>query len=297
MFEILKKETSEGTILTVFNKAINVQAAIFLDQGASLQELKLDNIKIIDDLHPLTYATTYASALLFPFVGRTAEGKYTFKGKSYQFDLNDGANALHGLLYNKTFEIINTHLSDDKAVIGLAYHETKKSKGFPFTYKVELTYTIAKNQLNVQFNVTNTDDEPFPYNIGWHPYFKSSDLPNSNLHFKSSKGIGMNAAILPQRIRDIEPIEVLPIKNQQFDDCFVLDKNRIIFETPEYKLYIDSSPSVKYLQIYTPPKANFIAIEPQTATANSFNNSWGLATLEAGSVATVEWQLALEKPA
>lgn len=295
MFNILEKNTSDGKVLAITNEASTATASIFLEKGGSLQQLKLDGIPIIEDLHPLTYDTTYASALLFPFVGRTAEGKYTFGDIDYQFALNDGQNALHGLLYNKEFEFLNAELLTDKAVISLVYNETEKSSGFPFLYKVAVTYTITENELNLQFKVTNTGNKPFPFNVGWHPYFKSSNLSESKLHFKSSQAVEMNAAILPEKIKKIKPLATLPIKDQQFDDCFVLDDNHIAFETPRYKLHINSGPSVRYLQIYTPPKENVIAIEPQTATANSFNNSWGLKTLEPGASFSLAWQLSLEK--
>ena len=66
--------------------------------------------KIITDLAPLDYEKTYASSIMFPFANRINNGKYTFMGGEFQLYCNEkeSNNALHGLIYNKKFDLIKT---------------------------------------------------------------------------------------------------------------------------------------------------------------------------------------------
>ena len=59
------------------------KAKIHLNQGASMQELTLNNHELIKDMHPLTYDNTY-STILFPFTNRIKDGMYNFERKTYR---------------------------------------------------------------------------------------------------------------------------------------------------------------------------------------------------------------------
>src|SRR5688572_8960913 len=67
-------------------------------------------------------ALSYKSSKLSPFVCRIADGKYTMDDEVYEFSRKfiDG-NAIHGLLYNKSFNIVDEYVDDQKAVIALRY--------------------------------------------------------------------------------------------------------------------------------------------------------------------------------
>jgi aldose 1-epimerase len=80
-------------------------AKIVLNQGASLQELTLNSISVIQDLYPLKYENTFASSILFPFASRIKNGKYLFEDIESQTETNEleRNNSLHGFVYNKEF--------------------------------------------------------------------------------------------------------------------------------------------------------------------------------------------------
>jgi len=61
--------------------------------------------------------------------------------------------------------------------------------------------------------------------------------------------------------------------------------------TPGYILELKSSEKDSYLQLYTPPHKNTIAIEPTTGVSNSFNNGIGLKTLQPNETYTISWNL------
>jgi aldose 1-epimerase len=268
-------------------------AKIHLNLGGSLQELKLLNHHLIKDLHPLTYNNTYASAILFPFANRIANGSYVYENKTYQLEINqkEENNALHGLVYNKTFEIIDQKTTPEKAEVVLRYKELEPAEGFPFTYMIDLTYILSKDSLELNVTVKNTDTKIFPFTIGWHPYFISHNLSKSAVHFKSCKKYIFDKRNITQGIEEIAIDRTIFIEDKFLDDCFALDSNEIDFETPLYSFALKSSEKDSFLQLYTPPHPNAIAIEPTTGISNSFNNGEGLKTLKPNNSYQINWNL------
>lgn len=281
--------------LEIENSQESTFARIYLDQGASLQELNLGGNKIIQDLNPLKYSDTYASSILFPFVNRVKDGVFIYQGKEYQLKKNqkEEQNALHGLVYNKSFNVVSHSTTKDKAVVTLLYEEKSESIGFPFIYTIQLTYELTRDSLNLTVKVRNTSEKSFPFTLGWHPYFISENLSESSVSFESTNKIIMGPRNITTGSELIEDVKTFRIENKQFDDCWELNSSKVLFDTPKYQLELGTTGSKNYLQIYTPPRANAIAIEPTTGVSNSLNNNIGLQELSAGRSYSIKWFLNL----
>ncbi|XMO86389.1 aldose 1-epimerase [Algibacter sp. AS12] len=294
MFSIIKNKTSNTIEIKSLNH--NVSGLINLNEGASLQVLTLNGQAIIKSLEPLPYKDTYASSILFPFANRIKDGQYTYNDKSYQFEINqkEENNALHGLVYNKTFNVVESYTNIDSASLTLEYIEENESIGFPYTFKIQLKYTFTETNLELDFSVENTDSKIFPFNLGWHPYFVSDNLSESILEFDSSEKLVIGDRNITTGTEKLENFKSLKIENKKLDDCWILDSNIIQFYTPKYKLSIHSSAKNNFLQAYTPPKLNTIAIEPTTGVSNSFNNNIGLDILKPNDTYSITWTLNLE---
>ena len=283
------------SVLEIENSSKTVFAKIFLNDGASLQELKLFGQTLIKNLSPLDYKNTYASSILFPFANRIKDGTYIYNNETYKFLVNEAPNnnALHGLVFDKTFDVIDETTAENSASVKLLYKEDKKSEGFPFTYSIQLEYRITETTLDLNVEVKNTDSETFPFTLGWHPYFLSSNLSESLLSFESTKKmVFSDRMITTETINNPDPSEML-LKDKQLDDCWALDKTKIEFATPNYNLSINSSEENCFLQAYTPPLVNVIAIEPTTGVSDSFNNKIGLKTLAPNATYQLDWSLKL----
>lgn len=272
-------------------------AKIYLNLGASLQELVLNKHHIIKDLNPLTYDNTYASSILFPFANRIEDGIYKFGGKDYFLNINQAQenNALHGFVHNKMFELVEKKITQEQATVLLRYEEKEHTQGFPYIYIIDLKYTLTKHSLDLSVSVKNTDAKKFPFTLGWHPYFNSVDLYKSTVQFKSQKQINFDNRNIYQGLRDFEINGEFKIENKSLDDCFVLDSNNVLFETPNYSFELTSSEKECFLQLYTPPHPNTIAIEPTTGVSDSFNNRIGLKILNPNEVYNVNWIIKINK--
>ena len=295
MYSIKNLEENTNSIICIENKNKSTFAKIYVNLGASLQELKLQGKTIIEDLHPLTYNNTYASSILCPFVNRIKDGTYNFEGKTYQFQINeiDRNNAIHGLVYNKTFQVIDQKTSEDFASVKLLYTEENESVGFPYTYAFQVEYILKDDALDIHVEVTNTDSKPFPFNIGWHPYFISKDLHNSYLKFDCNKKTTFNERCITDGVidNDVDSNSGFKIEDRKLDDCYILNSGNTLFTTPEYTLEIKASSKENFLQIYMPPRANTVAIEPTTGVSDSFNNKMGLQTLKPNEIHRVTWNV------
>ena len=232
---------------------------------------------------------------MFPFVNRVDDGKYRFNNEEYFLNINEPEqnNAIHGLVYNKEFLVDSKEISSNEAIISLTYIETKKQKGFPYKYQIELKYKLTATSLALSINVTNIDEKAFPFTIGWHPYFYSSDLSKSTISFKSGKTIEMNDKSITEKVIDKKQDNQLILNHKNFDDCYGLASNVILFKTPDYSFELTSNEQNSYLQIYTPAAFSMVAIEPQTGISDSFNNKEGLKFLDKDKKYNITWQVNL----
>jgi len=272
-------------------------AHICLSDGGSLQELVLHEKKIIQQSATDNYATSYASAILFPFANRIDNASYSFQEKNYTLNVNlkEENNAIHGLVYNKEFTLKSKEINQQQASVTLVYSEENKTQGFPFTYTIELTYILTEDALSLSVCITNNDVVPFPFSLGWHPYFYSSNLYNSSLCIDSNSRILLSTSeMIPTITKDTSMQKELQIKDRFFDDCYLLNTDKMMFKTPDYHIQINSFLEKNYVQIFTPSERSSIAIEPITAPPNSFNHKLGLRVLNSDENYTAIWKVSLK---
>lgn len=292
MFQIYNTKENNNSLLVLENSQKTSSLKISLNEGGRVQELKLNNQLLIKDLKNFKYSVSYASSILFPFVSRLKGGCYTFLNTEYQIDKNDNnINALHGLVYDKTFHLVNKEFVQKRCSITLNYTARNRNVGFPFTYSISLIYTLSDDNLELKIVIRNIDEKPFPFTLGWHPYFFSDDLQNSTLNFKSDKKVVFDENLITKKIVEHTSENDFSLKDKQLDDCFFLKNNKVAFNTPKYSIEISSSAKENYLQLYTPSNKPIIAIEPMTGISNSFNNKIGLQVLKPNETYSIIWNV------
>lgn len=292
MFKIHKISPKQGQTLQISSSCETTQANISLSNGGSLERLVMGNEEIITNLSHLPYNQTYASSVLFPFANRIKDGKYDFMGENYSLECNEkaGNNALHGLVYNKKFDVVEQHCDSKSALVRLSYCEKELHQGFPFLFTIDLIYKISLNTMTLEVEITNTDGLPFPFTLGWHPYFRMNDTQNS-LEFNSTQKLASDERNITTGITVLKTPNPLYINNMSLDDAFVLENTKVAFETQRYRANLTVSEESKYLQLYTPKHDNAIAIEPMTGVSDSFNNGIGLKKLNPKEQFNIKWTL------
>lgn len=296
MYTIREIETQGLHYLELTSSDSVSRAQISLNQGGRLSNLVFEDTQVLADFDASTYENNYASSILFPFVSRIKDGKYTFNNLKYKLNCNevDKNNALHGLIYNKTFVCTKKALTLNDASVTLQYKDYGKHQGFPFKFNIELTYTLNEKGIIVSVSIANKDKKTFPFSLGWHPYFYSKKLDNSTLNFSSNKKYVFDNQQIISGTTDLNIEMPFQLKAVTLDDCYLLKTNEIDFSTPEYSFKIESTSKENFLQLYTPEVCNVIAIEPMTGTGNNFNNEIGLQTLQPNETYNMKWLMAIE---
>ena len=264
---------------------------IFPNLGGSLQELIIDNVPVIDGISVdedgiEDYRNSFKSSVLFPFPNRVRDGAYQFGEKSYQLEINDTSfnNAIHGLVHDRSFTLHKEVGNTEKAILELRYRADGSHRGFPFAYELGLKYSFSdRGEASLEFELLNSGDQSFPFGLGWHPYFASSNLSDSYLSMDALDHFICPERMIPEEKEAAGLADRFTVGEQVFDDGYSLVRPACSFETPDYHLSLSfDTPEESYLQIYTPPHRRSMAIEPMTCVTDAFNNGIGLEVLDPG---------------
>ncbi|MFP5040347.1 aldose 1-epimerase [Parasediminibacterium sp. JCM 36343] len=230
----------------------------------------------------------FKSAFLSPFTCRMNEGKYHFADTAYQVEkFFLPPHAIHGLVYDAIFTVEKTEATDTYAAVQLSYTYNKEDVGYPFAYTIVHNWKLeAGNKLTVATTVTHANATAIPYAQGWHPYFTlGGSIDSCKLQFSSGNRVVFDDTLLPTGHLEPEEgfAEGVSLKGIFLDNCFQLtpsDAPACILSNDKLKLSISPSSTYPYLQIYTPPHRNSIAIENLSGAPDCFNNGLGLLLLE-----------------
>lgn len=268
-------------------------AVISPREGGRIVQLILENKLVIEEPRNTSYETNFAGSILFPFANRIACGTYTFQGKSYFLACNEKGrrNAIHGLVYNKIFSVGESVSTEDEARIELIFNEEEKVDGFPFTFQLKLAYSLSKHGLSLEVEIENTSETPFPFTLGWHPYFYVEELEKYHLNLEANYHVIMNEDMITIGFKSHQQPTQIDLKNRFLDDCFSILDRKVELVTPTYSITVDGEDISKFVQFYTPSNEKLIAIEPMTGISNSFNNKKGLKVLQPKEVFRTNWNV------
>ena len=297
------KETKHKNSLLDYLHLSNgeMTAKIYPKLGGSLQQLTFKGVEIIDGIYPdetglEDYRNTFKSSVLFPFPNRVKDGIYTYGEQSCELVINDlnFNNAIHGLVHDQHFSYELIENNSNKITIKLTYGADGSNPGFPFAYRLDLIYTFDRSGvITLKFDVVNSGYQTFPFGIGWHPYFMSSNLNVSWIGAKFKDHFICPERMIPEEKEEAQLADRFIIEEQTFDDGFSLLEPTCSLETHDYTLELRfDTESEPYLQIYTPERRKSIAIEPMTCITDALNNGIGLEALDPGEV--YQWSIEMK---
>lgn len=303
MFTIDHRTENGLNVIYLIDNSSQTSVGILPDHGALLHAFTImvndqpfniiDNYKDIEELKQ-QLSTSYKSAKLSPFVCRTNKGKYLLNGKEYEFQnkFPDGT-AIHGLLFNHKFTEIESFVNEQNACITLGVNYKAEDAGYPYNYSCHVTYTLLPcNELKINTTVVNKGPDPMPLADGWHPYFKlGAPVDELELKFNSTKMLEFNDSLIPtgDMIDRPEFKEGKKMGDTQLDNCFLLEKTDkdqpvCTLSNPSngLQLKIYAEQNYPFLQLYTPPGRQSIAIENLSGAPDCFNNRMGLLIVAGG---------------
>ncbi len=305
MFLIDTREEKGLNIVCLKNQTSGASVEIIPECGAILHAFKImheeKELNIIDqykskkEFDEKVEADGFKSCKLSPFVCRLKEGKYVFAEKEYQVEkFYLGNHALHGLIYDASFTLINLEATSEKASAELHYSYKGTDKGYPFKYDCTVIYELVKDQkLNINTIIKNNESLAIPVSDGWHPYFTfGKSIDELYLQFRSGDMLEFDDELVPtgKKLPYTQFEELKKIGSTQLDNSFVVDAEEeplLILRDAEKNLQLEiiADKSYPILQIYTPPHRQSIAIECLSAAPDAFNNEMYLTVLPGGQEA------------
>jgi aldose 1-epimerase len=290
MYEI-KTINVPGNGLAVFREGKKVLEV--LSYGATLNHLEFSGHSLLDGYSSLSEKETawYKGAVLFPFPNRLRDGKYDFKGRSFQFPVNEPANqnALHGFVYKEEFEL-TSDLLGDKVVINGSYKYDGGYDYFPFPFLLEASYILHGDHLTVSYAIRNIGDGELPMGFGWHPYFGFPDgVDQATMTFMNCQKVVLDNRQLPtgEFASEESFSSGQHLKGVNLDTGYKMPESSwdVKVEDSNGTLVLKSD-NMPYLQVYIPPHRTSIALEPMSSGIDVFNSHEGLTKLNSGDTVT-----------
>lgn len=302
-FAITNEKDEDLVLLQITDLLSGIQVRILPEAGALLHEYSIPlgnrRIQVINNYNNLTdlkktLSSSYKSSKLSPFVCRLRDGRYTFEGRSYEFQnkFSDGT-AIHGILFDKPFTVLEKNTQHNEASILLTHQYKHEDPAYPFDYSIDVKYTLKKDgQLWLETTVKNDSNTAIPIADGWHPYFTlEGEVNNWLLSFRSKQNVAFDEKLIPTGQMKEVSAHYTPAKigTEFFDHCFLLDPDTsspaATLENPDNGLRLSLYPdnNYPYIQIYTPPDRKSIAIENLSSAPDAHNNGLGLIVLQPGT--------------
>ncbi|MGI5962199.1 MAG: aldose 1-epimerase family protein [Lawsonibacter sp.] len=222
--------------------------------------------------------------LLFPVIGRLAEGKYNLGTEGYSIPI-------HGFARDRVFTLEQPHAQ--QAVFCLT-DDADTQAVYPFSFSLTVTYTLEHNRLIKTHRVENRSACDLFYELGGHDGYQLPLAPGESMSDYGVVVPGMNT-LHPYGMN--EQCMITPKQ-----DCYPLEQGRIALtpstygldtvildELPQRRaLLVDGSgcprvtvdfPDFPYLGLWTPDKpfdTNFVCIEPWSALPDAVFAGRGL---------------------
>ncbi len=167
----IKKYTisnSKGLTAEIINYGARVVSLKAPDRTGKIEDI----IFGFDDLASYERDNSYQGAIVGRYGNRIRDGKFSLEGKTYQLDINDGKNHLHGGkdgFYRQVWECREA----DSRSIQLCYISPDGEGGYPGQVEITVIYTITDdNGLKIEYSAKT--DKTTILNPTSHCYFNLS---------------------------------------------------------------------------------------------------------------------------
>ncbi|RUU77045.1 aldose 1-epimerase family protein, partial [Mesorhizobium sp. M7A.T.Ca.TU.009.01.1.2] len=241
--------------------------------------------------------------VLFPIVGRLAGDHLRHRSRTYPM-------TQHGFARDKPFAWAQ---KGPRSCTLVLTDDADTRARYPFAFRLEVTYTLVRQQLDVTFDITNTGDEPLPASIGAHPAFNwplQPDLAKTDywLTFADDEPAPIRRLKDGLLLKTPQPTPVegniLPLSERLFDeDAVIMDQpasSSVRYAAERGPALEMSWQGVRELGVWSKPSgAPFLCIEPWHGLASpvdfdgDFVDKPGLMLIAPGAKRAMSYQIRL----
>ena len=212
---------------------------------------------------------TGRAPILFPYVGRLTNDRYTYDGKEYEM-------TRHGFAKRSEFTV----LTAGKDHVTLHIEDTEESrKIYPFAFHFDVSYVLEGNTLVVVYAAENMDNKTMFFGLGGHPGFRvpleaGKDFTDYRLTFaqpSQPSQVLLSDSYMLSGHEAPYPLENgvdLPLRHELFDHDAIILKNfarSLTLSAGEGTRGLTlTCPKMRYMGIWHQPKtdAPYVCLEP-----------------------------------
>lgn len=212
----------------------------------------------------------FFGAIVGRYGNRIAKGKFTLDGKTYQLDINNPPNTLHGGRKGFHSTVWDMQQPDDSTLV-LTYVSKDGEEGYPGELTVKVTYQLTSNlEFNIDYEVHTNQKTVF--NITNHNYWNldgegAGPIADHLLQVHADQYTPVDSTLIPTGIETVKGTvfdfskprlignEIDTINNAQlrfgkgYDHNFVLTKGKT--DKPELAATVTGGKSGISMQIFT----------------------------------------------
>ena len=189
-----------------------------------------------------------------PFAGRIRDGRFRFRGRTYQLPLTMPPHAIHGTVLDRPWDV--TSVTRERAEL-----TTDLGPDWPFRGRVVQIVALLPEGLEATLEVQARD--AMPAALGWHPWFRRSIAGSeAQLEFEASAMYARGPDGLPTGA-------VVPPTPRPWDDAFA-DVVRPPRLTWPGVLALELRSTAPFWVVFD-ERDEAICVEPQTAPPDAFN--------------------------
>lgn len=234
--------------------------------GAELISLKDSSNEYIWEGNPEFWGKH--SPILFPIVGTLKDNTYTYEGNDYNM-------TRHGFARDNHFVVKER---DSRSVVFSFSSNEETLKQYPFTFELELKYTLKEKTLHLDYTVKNLGDKIQLFALGAHPAFAlPGNFEDYSLTFEKEEGLISsqleNDLVSEKTVKIESDKNKLVLSHKLFENDALIFKTLISkkitlnkLDTPFLNVNFHDFP---HLGIWTKANAQFLCIEPWQGYSDS----------------------------
>ena len=285
------------------------QRAVITEVGATLRTFVKGGVAVCEGFAAEEVPSGARGQVLYPWPNRLGDGLWSFSDRTAHPTVEDveHSTAIHGLVRWRPFRIDT--VNQNRCVLSLLLHPCPD---FPFLSEVSVAYHLGSLGLTVTTTVTNCDEVPIPFGVGFHPYLAvtTPTIEGAELEVPAKAYVAVNERQLPIG-------EILPVAGNELDfthrksisghelDVTYTELIRddsglatvVLVDGNGGEVELNMDRNFPYVQVYTGDslergrRRTSIAVEPMTCPPDALRSGKDVVVLEPGQHWAGSWRL------
>jgi len=219
---------------------------------------------------------------LVPYSNRIAQARLAFGSRAHELARNfgDSPHAIHGVGWQCAWTVAASTDADARLVLE---HDTagEDARAWPWPFHATQTFSLVADAssatLVVRLAIENTGEEPFPFGLGFHPFFPKP--PDTTLGFDAGFVWENDATQLP-----VERVDATrrwcggaprPLGDTALDHVFEPSggSGRVGWPSRGIEAVVDADTALDRRVVFVPAGRDFLAFEPVSHMTDAFNRA------------------------